>query len=368
VPGARRGALPKFAPPELATLVAQPPAGEQWLHEFKHDGYRILARLDHRRVELYSRNAHDWTQRFPAVAAALERLPAEQAMFDGEVTVLLPDGTSSFQALQNQLSGVKTGQLVYMIFDLLHLDGRDLTAARLEDRKAALARLLSSPSDRAAVLRYSDHVIGSGADFFARACRLGLEGIVSKRRDSPYRGARGADWLKIKCLKQQEVVIGGYTEPEGSRVGIGALLCGVYDHGRLEYIGKVGTGFDHRTLRELKARLAKLEQETSPFASRPVGAGRAHWVKPQLVAQVSFTEWTSDGKLRHPAFHGLREDKPGTEVSRERPSRVDTGARANSEPTPKRTRRSHSSRVEKVQPPGPPHRARRGVRSDARRA
>jgi bifunctional non-homologous end joining protein LigD len=354
VPGARRAPLPKFVPPELATLVDRPPDGDQWLHEFKHDGYRILARLDHRRVELYSRNANDWTQRFPTVAAAVARLPAEQAIFDGEVTVLLPDGTSSFQALQNHLSGIKTGQLVYMIFDLLHLDGRDLTPARLEDRKAALARLLASARDKAAVLRYSDHVEGSGAEFFAHACGLGLEGIVSKRRDAPYRGSRGADWLKVKCLKEQEVVIGGYTDPEGSRVGIGALLCGVYDHARLEYAGKVGTGFDNRTLRELKARLAKLEQDASPFATRPVGVGQAHWVKPQLVAQVSFTEWTSDGKLRHPAFHGLREDKPASDVFRERPSKVDGGGKTKSAPSPTPAPRDRSSRAVNQPPADPP--------------
>jgi bifunctional non-homologous end joining protein LigD len=170
------------------------------------------------------------------------------------------------------------------------------------------------------VLRYSDHVAGAGADFFAHACKLGLEGIVSKKRDAPYRGTRGPEWLKIKCLKQQEIVIGGYTEPEGSRIGIGALLGGVYESGHLVYVGKIGTGFDNRMLRDLQQRLSRLEQKTSPFASRPAGAARAHWVKPELVAQVSFSEWTSDGKLRHPAFQGLREDKPADSVVRERPA------------------------------------------------
>ena len=322
VPGARRAALPKFVQPQLATLVERPPEGDRWLHELKHDGYRMLARLDHRRAQLLSRNARDWTESFPDVAAAVARLPAEQAMLDGEVTVLLPDGTSSFQALQNFMSCTGGGRLAYMIFDLMHLDGRDLTGARLEDRKAALARLLASASDKAAVLRYSDHVVGSGAEFLEQACRLGLEGIVSKRRDAPYRGARGADWLKIKCLAQQEIVIGGYTEPEGSRVGLGALLGGVYEDGRLVYVGKIGTGFDTRTLRDLKARLTRLEQKASPFDARPPGAARAHWVKPELVAQVKFSEWTSDGKLRQPAFQGLRVDKPAANVVRERPAEV----------------------------------------------
>jgi bifunctional non-homologous end joining protein LigD len=352
VPGARRAALPKFVQPELATLVERPPEGDRWLHELKHDGYRMLARLEQRRAQLLSRNARDWTQSFPDVAAAVARLPAAQAILDGEVTVLLPDGTSSFQALQNFISGTAGGRLAYMIFDLLYLDGRDLTGARLEDRKAALARLLASANDKAAVLRYSDHVVGSGAEFLAQACRLGLEGIVSKRRDAPYRGTRGTDWLKIKCLAQQEIVIGGYTEPEGSRVGIGALLGGVYEDGRLVYIGKIGTGFDTRTLRDLKARLTRLAQKTNPFAARPPGSARAHWVKPELVAQVKFSEWTSDGKLRQPTFQGLRSDKPATAVVRERPSKAENDPKqpapppaAPGEPTVAGVRLTHADRV-----------------------
>ena len=322
IPGARRGPLPKFVAPQLATLVERPPEGDSWLHELKHDGYRILARIERRRAQLLSRNARDWTHKFPPVAAALARLPVEQAILDGEVTVLLPNGTSSFQALQNFGSGATRGQLAYMIFDLLYLDGRDLTGARLEDRKTALARLLGSATDKAAVLHYSDHVVGRGADFFAHACKLGLEGIVSKKRDAAYRGIRGPDWLKTKCLKEQEIVIGGYTEAAGSRIGIGALLGGVYDSGRLVYVGKIGTGFDNRTLRDLQRRLARLGQKTSPFASRVAGVARAHWVTPELVAQVSFSEWTADGKLRHPAFQGLREDKPAEAVVRELPVAV----------------------------------------------
>src|SRR5258706_7785225 len=320
VPGARRTALPKFVQPQLATLVERPPEGDGWLHELKHDGYRILARVEHHRAQLFSRNAHDWTEKFPTVAEALGRLPVEQAILDGEITVLLPDGTSSFQALQNFGAAAARGQLAYMVFDLLYLDGRDLTGARLEDRKAALARLLASANDRAAVLRYSDHVVGTGADFFAHACKLGLEGILSKKRDAPYRGTRGPEWLKIKCLKQQEIVIGGYTEPEGSRIVIGALLGGVYESGRLVYVGKIGTGFDNRMLRDLQQRLSRLEQKTSPFASRPAGPARAHWVKPELVPRVSCSEGTSAGKLRHPAFQGRRQDKPADAVVRERPA------------------------------------------------
>jgi len=320
VPGVRRAALPKFVPPQLATLVSQAPSGEGWLHEMKYDGYRILARLDHGRVTLLSRNGRDWTDKFPTIAEAVGHLPAERAMLDGEVAVLQPDGTTSFQALQNFLSGTGPGQLVYMVFDLLHLDGWDLTGARLEDRKAVLERLLASGNGKSGPVRYSDHVAGDGPAFFTHACRLGLEGTVAKRRDAPYRGARGTDWLKIKCVKRQEVVIGGYTDPEGSRIGIGALLVGVHENGRFVYAGKVGTGFDEKTLRALKKRLAPLEQKACPFAPCPTGVGRPHWVKPELVAEVSFSEWTADGRMRHPSFQGLREDKPATSVTRELPA------------------------------------------------
>jgi len=319
LPGASRAPLPDFLSPQLATLVADPPAGDHWLHELKFDGYRILARLDHGTVRLLSRNGRDWTSRLPGPAGAVRGVPASRAMLDGEVAVFMPDGTTSFQALQNMFSGVETGgSMAYVVFDLLHLDGQDLTGVPLEQRKAALARILAGPP---AGLRYSEHVVGGGRAFFARACEVGLEGIICKRRDAPYRGTRSADWLKVKCAREQEVVIGGYTDPEGSRVGIGALLAGVYEGTDLAYIGKIGTGFTSRTLHDLKARLARLARPTSPFSiATPRGTG-IHWVKPQLVAQVKFTEWTSDGKLRHPSFQGLRADKAPADVVRERPSK-----------------------------------------------
>jgi bifunctional non-homologous end joining protein LigD len=285
----------------------------------KFDGYRIIARLDDGRVRLWSRNRNDWTARFADVARHVAALPARQACLDGEVAVFQPDGTTSFQALQNAMSGQAAAPPVYVVFDLAYLDGLDLTGVPLEERKAALEALLRRAGDPSRGVHYSEHVVGGGPAFFAHACRLGLEGIVSKRRDAPYRGARGPDWVKVKCVKEQEVVIGGYTDPEGSRVGIGALLAGVNDaDGRLVYVGKVGTGFTSRTLRELERRLTPLEQGTSPFAS-PTGRRRGvHWVEPELVAQVAFTEWTADGKMRHPSFRGLREDKPAAQVTRER--------------------------------------------------
>ena len=313
-PRGRAGALPRFVPPELATLVSEAPEGDQWLHEIKFDGYRILARLENGRARLMSRNDKDWTERLPEVAEAVARLPARRALIDGEVVVLQPDGTSSFQALQNLMQGERRGELAYMVFDLLHLDGRDLTALPLEERKAALGELVGEKAS--GIVRYSAHVVGGGAEFLRQACRLHLEGAVAKRRDAPYRSGRGRDWLKVKCGRRQEVVIGGFTRGEGSRVGLGALLVGVREGPRLVFGGKVGTGFDAQSLRALTSRLAKLERRDSPFDPAPRIAG-ARWVKPELVAEVAFTEWTSDAKMRHPSFQGLREDKPAAEVRRE---------------------------------------------------
>ncbi len=315
VRGARKGPLPRFLRPQLATLVTDPPGGEGWLHEMKFDGYRILSRLQGGRATLMSRNGNDWTAHFPQVAAAVQALPASQAMIDGEVAVLLPNGTTSFQALQNALSQRAQGELVYFAFDLPHLDGYDLTRAGLEDRKAALAGLLSKTSG---AVRYSAHVVGSGDEFFASACALLLEGIVSKRRDAPYEMGRGRGWLKVKCLRRQEVVIGGFTEPTGSRAGLGALLVGVHGGGALVYVGKVGTGYTDKVLKDLRRSLEALEQPACPFQPRPKGVGSPHWVKPELVAEVAFSEWTGDGKMRHPSFQGLRTDKPAREVVRER--------------------------------------------------
>jgi bifunctional non-homologous end joining protein LigD len=316
VPQARRAALPAFVPPQLATLVDRAPAGDEWLHEMKLDGYRILARLQRGRVRLLSRRDNDWSERFPEVGEAVSQLPASQALLDGEVAVVLPDGITSFQALQSFGKG-SPGRLVYFAFDLLHLDGYDLTRSPLESRKAVLRELLAAaPAPAADVLAYSEHVAGSGPDFFAEACRLRLEGVVSKRRNGPYQPGRGRDWLKVKCVRTQEVVIGGYTPPKGARTGLGALLVGVYDEpGRLRYGGKVGTGFSDTMLRDLKRRLDRLKQPTSPFADRAPRAAGVTWVRPELVAEVAFTEWTSDGRLRHPSFRGLREDKEPLEAT-----------------------------------------------------
>ncbi len=322
MPGARKAPLPAKIAAQLATLVDEPPKGAEWLHEMKFDGYRIFARLQDGRARLLSRNGKDWTAHFPTVAAAVEELPAKAALLDGEVAVVLPSGTTSFQALQNALAGPDQGpgQLAYFLFDLIHLEGLSLARVPLEERKTMLRDVLGTPGP-GSLLRYSDHVAGSGPEFFKQACALGVEGIVSKRRDAPYEPGRSRSWLKVKCLQRQEFVIGGYTDPEGSRVGLGALLLGVYDaEGNLEFAGKVGTGFTSKVLDDLRKKLTAREQPTSPFKqARIPGITRAHWVRPELVAEVAFTEWTSDGRLRHPSFQGLREDKNPKDVTHERP-------------------------------------------------
>jgi bifunctional non-homologous end joining protein LigD len=306
--------------PQLATLVQEPPPGDEWLHEMKYDGYRIGARIRNGRVTLYSRNRKDWTAAFPRIVDAVKRLGATDGLLDGEVAMVLADGRTSFQALQNVFSSERAGAaLVYFAFDLLHLDGERLEQLPLEQRKVRLRQLVGRR--KAGVVRYSDHVIGHGREFFRQACRAALEGIISKRRDQPYRAGRHRDWLKVKCVLRQEFVIGGFTDPEGSRQGIGALLIGYYDGDRLVFAGKVGTGFTREGALDLRRRLRAVERKIPPFTPPPAGvlARRAHWVEPALVGEIAFTEWTGDGKIRHPSFQGLRPDKKPNEVVRERP-------------------------------------------------
>jgi bifunctional non-homologous end joining protein LigD len=297
--------------------VGAPPEGDEWLHEQKFDGYRIQARRDGDKVVLLSRNGKDWTAALPAIAEAVGRLPCRRVLLDGEAAVLMPDGTTRFNALQNAMDESAGGAITYFVFDLLHLDGFDTTSVPLEGRKAALAELVARAGPSVAPIRYSDHVVGSGADFFQKACGLRLEGIVCKRRRDAYRPGRGRGWLKVKCVNEQELVVAGFTEPEGSRAGIGALLLAVHEGDALRYAGKVGTGFTAKSARDLRARLERLETKRAPFSKLPPGTRRARWVKPELVAQVQFTEWTPDGLLRHPSFKGLRTDKQAADVVRD---------------------------------------------------
>ncbi len=319
IPGARKAAMPTAIEPQLATLVDAVPRGEEWIHEIKYDGYRALCEIRDGEARLITRHGKDWTDRFSPVAREAAKLPVRQAILDGEVVVLEPDGTTSFQTLQNALAENRQDDLVYFAFDLIYLDGYDLRGAPLLDRKAALLALLAGGGK---AIRPGDHIEGDGEGFYRQACNFSLEGIISKRAGLPYHSGRNKDWLKVKCLKRQEFAIVGFTDPEKSRVGFGALLLAVNDEkGELVYAGKVGTGFNGRTLRELRARMDKLEVQKPAFKTPPRGAEarRSHWLKPKLVGEVAFTEWTREGILRHPTFQGLREDKNPEEIVRENP-------------------------------------------------
>jgi bifunctional non-homologous end joining protein LigD len=301
--------------PQLASLVKTPPEGDDWLHEIKYDGYRMGCAITPDGVRLTSRNGLDYTSTLPEIVAEARALPAvTSALLDGEVVVLLEDGRASFQALQHALGETpRTGRsrarrgLVYLVFDLLELDGEALLALPLEARKARLQALVSRGSGGR--IRYANHVVGHGAAFFAQATTLGVEGIVSKRRDGAYQPGRRSGWLKIKCLREQPFVVGGYTDQEGMVGGLGALLIGYYAEGRLTFAGRVGTGFTQKISSALLARLRPLARTTSPFAPPPAGplAKSAHFVEPALVCNVAFAEWTDDDKVRHPVYRDLAE-------------------------------------------------------------
>ena len=323
VHGAKRVAQPDRISPTLATLVDKPAQGDDWIHEIKYDGYRIVARLTGGKVRLLSRNGKDWTDKFAAIAGQVKKIKAKSAWLDGEVCAVDAKGRSSFQGLQNALNGSGANALVYFIFDLPYLDGYDLRGAALSERKRLLEALLECSGT---LLRYSPDVRGSGGEVYRQACSMSLEGIVSKRLDSAYgSGLRTRNWVKVKCSLRQEMVIGGFTDPQGSRSGFGALLLGVHANGKLRYAGKVGTGFDDKLLVDLRAKLDRLETDAAPFVNPPRGyeARGAHWVEPKLVAEVQFTEWSEAGALRHPSFLGLRADKKAAEVVREKPVDAD---------------------------------------------
>jgi bifunctional non-homologous end joining protein LigD len=313
-PGARKRAMPGDITPQLATLVDKAPDGEEWLHEIKYDGYRLLARVDKGKARLITRNGLDWTAKFPALARAMAALPVETALVDGELVALAVDGTTSFADLQDRIATGRTDDLVFFAFDLLYSDGYDLTGAVLEDRKAVLAEIV--PPGSAGMIRYSDHQTGRGLDFYRQACNYDVEGTIAKRRDKLYRPGRSTDWLKIKCLNREEFVIVGFTDPEGTRHGFGALLVGYYDPaGKLRYCGRVGTGFNSARLTELRSRFDALERPIAA-AVLPKGVSKkgVHWIEPRLVAEIQYSRVTADAILRHASFQGLREDKNPEEV------------------------------------------------------
>jgi bifunctional non-homologous end joining protein LigD len=318
MPHSRNFPLPEFIPPELATLTDKAPAGDGWVHEIKLDGYRTAARLEAGKVRMLTRSGLDWTARFRPIATALALPKIRAAYLDGEIAVMGEDGITSFAALQDALSRGQAQRLTYYVFDLLHLNGRDLTGLPLIERKALLAPLIAR-LPKGGPIRYSDHVQGQGPAFFAQACKHHLEGIVAKRAVAPYSSGRTEDWLKVKCLNRQEFVIGGWMRSDKPGRELRSLLLGYYDRGKLVFAGKAGTGFGLAAGRELAERLGKIERDTPPFVAVPREYQRgARWVDPRLVAEVTFTTWTADHLLRHPSFEGLREDKPAKDVKLER--------------------------------------------------
>jgi bifunctional non-homologous end joining protein LigD len=308
--------IPTSIHPELATLIDAPFDDDDWLFEIKWDGFRAIASIDaDGEVTLTSRNGKDFASRFPSLTSIGQAFTTVPALVDGEIVAFDAQGKSRFQLLQNAASA----KITYVVFDALYAEGKDLRKEPLEARKEALSRIVR-PKQKDVVL--STHVVGKGRDLFAAASAEGLEGIVAKRRNAPYIEARTRDWVKIKAQLEQECVIAGFTEPGGARSGFGALILGLYERGELVYCGNVGTGFDAGTLARLSKQLKDIETARSPFAHAPKTRGKAHWVKPKLVAQVRFTEWTHDGSMRHPAFLGLRDDKAPHDCKREKPRDV----------------------------------------------
>jgi DNA ligase D-like protein (predicted ligase) len=298
-----------------AVLWDEPFSDPDWIFERKLDGVRCLAHRDGGgAVRLLSRTDRNMNGDYPELVKALESEPCQDFVVDGEVVAFGPHGVTSFSRLQRRRR--ERVPVFLYLFDLLRLDGRDVRELPLRKRKAELRRALTFDGP----VRYTPHRNERGEEMFEAACRKGLEGVIAKRADSPYRSTRSSDWRKLKCHAEQELVIGGYTAPQGSRTDFGALLVGYWDDGDLRYAGKVGTGFDQETLRELGQRLRDLERPDPPFADvDPIPRG-THWVEPELVGQIGFTEWTRDGRLRHPRFLGLRTDKPARDVVRERPA------------------------------------------------
>ncbi|GJH11820.1 DNA ligase D [Caballeronia novacaledonica] len=325
IEGAVKAKLPATFKPQLATLVDAAPPGNDWAYEIKFDGYRVLARIEtikgKHEILIYTRNGNDWTAKFSKQVKALDRLDIESGWLDGEAVVLDDRGLPDFQALQNAFDVGRPQDIVVYFFDVPYLNGYDLRNVPLVQRRAILKALIEPVEDP--VLRYSQDFAFHADDLLKSACDMALEGIIGKRIDSTYVSGRSASWIKLKCRRRQEFVIGGYSEPAGSRGQFGALLLGVYDtHGKLQYAGRVGSGFDHATLIAVKKELDKREVKRMPFASEPQERSRTpvHWVKPELVAECNFAEWTKERIVRQASFVSLRDDKPARQIVKEVPA------------------------------------------------
>ena len=324
--------LPAWLDPELATLTKDRFSDSGWIFERKLDGERCLAYVagpDEGGVRLMTRNQHVVSSTFPEIAEALAAQRRQDCVVDGEI-VAFEGSETRFERLQQRLGLANPGQellkrypVYYYVFDVLYANGRDVRSLPLLERKDVLRSALTFEDP----LRYTDHRDTDGLAYYQQACRDGWEGLIAKRVDAPYRAGRTKDWLKFKCEAGQEFVIGGFTDPKGSRIGFGALLLGYYDQdGRLAYAGKVGTGFDTHTLQSLHDTMARIERSTPPFAQGRLPRSGVHWIEPRLVGEVGFSEWTRDGELRHPRFQGLRDDKDPREVVREMPSAGQAGS------------------------------------------
>lgn len=297
--GGKKAPMPDFVPPQLATLVKGAPSGKRWIHEIKLDGYRLQARIESGKVKLLTRTGLDWTHKFgEAVVAALENLPVRRAIIDGEIAVNAGAGATDFSLLQQDLSEGRTDRFTFFAFDLVYLDGLELSGARLLDRKEALRTILAAGGD---VLRYSEHFDDEGGLVLKHACRLSLEGIISKVGDAAYRGGRGRDWVKSKCSARQEFVIAGYIPSSVSNRAIGTLVMGYYDNGKLRHAGRVGTGYSNKVAQSLFRELQDLHTDKSPFDEKLTAAEKkdAVFLRPELVAEVEFRGWTADSHIRH---------------------------------------------------------------------
>jgi bifunctional non-homologous end joining protein LigD len=352
LPGAVKANLPATLAPQLATLATSVPASGEWSYEIKFDGYRLLARIEQGRARLFTRNGNDWTAKLKALAAAVETLGVQAAWLDGEIVVLNQEGTPDFNALQNAFDASRTDSIDYFLFDLLYLTGHDLRHVPLHARRALLKQLVEAKGIER--VRFSGDFTGDPGSILASACGLGLEGIIAKRVDAPYVSARAPTWLKLKGNARQEFVIGGFTDRVGSAVEVGGLLLGYHDpDGKLQYAGNVGTGWNAATGAALRKRLAKIEVARSPFAPGTVKSGRwskraagaEHWVKPKLVAEVSFAEWTPDGRVRQPVFQGLRSDKAASAITRETATEASRAAAPSSANRAGTVKVSHPERI-----------------------